>query len=48
VAADKWSQYVMACRIGWSELSPAGPEIRSSVIRGWMVPALAGFGLVRG
>jgi hypothetical protein len=25
VAADKWSLCVMACRIGWDELSLAGP-----------------------
>jgi hypothetical protein len=25
VAADKWSLWVMACRIGWDGLSFAGP-----------------------
>jgi hypothetical protein len=25
VAGDKWSLCVMACRIGWNELSLAGP-----------------------
>jgi len=49
VVGDKWSLCVMACRIGWDELSLPGREGPVIVMRSWVVRAVGGrLGLVRG